>query len=203
MVLNELVGNTTFNISETPSFYVGNEAQFKATVTVHDIEHVGYGKSKASAKSSAAEAAIRHLILKKISSSSSAASVDDDNDVKMESDEQDDSFSWSHVASFALHKLFNTWEEQGVITEKVSGLIPTPGNGTKTVILPKGDHKPSKKIPSNPETMNPVMLLNQMKPNSTFEEIGQTGGPPNVRFIYRCTVDGHSFEGTGKIFFLN
>lgn len=55
-------------------------------------------------------------------------------------------------------------------------------------------------MPDNPETMNPLMLINQMLPHAQYEELGKSGDPPNVVFSFRCTVDGQSFVGTGKIF---
>lgn len=54
-------------------------------------------------------------------------------------------------------------------------------------------------MPDNPETMNPLMLINQMLPHAQFEEIGKSGAPPNLTYSYRCTVDSQSFIGTGKL----
>lgn len=55
-------------------------------------------------------------------------------------------------------------------------------------------------MPENPETVNPLMLINQMLPHAQYEELGKSGDPPNVVFSFRCTVDGQSFVGTGKIY---
>lgn len=125
MVLNELVGSCNYNVSEVSSM---NETAFKASVIVDGVEHVGYGKSKSLAKSNSAEAAIKHLILKKITNINSTPSnpqqsTDEEDGVKMDVvTEEDDNFSWSHIASFALHKLFNSWEEDGV-SDKVRLLL--------------------------------------------------------------------------------
>lgn len=54
-------------------------------------------------------------------------------------------------------------------------------------------------MPDNPETVNPLMMVNQMLPLASFEEIGKSGNPPNVVFSYRCNVDGQSFVGTGEL----
>lgn len=54
-------------------------------------------------------------------------------------------------------------------------------------------------MPPNPETINPLMLLNQMMPQARFEEIGRSGNPPQVIFSFRCTVDNQSFVGSGKL----
>lgn len=67
MVLNEMVGNSTYTLSENTD-QLGDGLQFKASVLVDGIEHFGYGKSKMAAKSSAAETAIRFLVLKRLKS---------------------------------------------------------------------------------------------------------------------------------------
>lgn len=55
-------------------------------------------------------------------------------------------------------------------------------------------------MPPNPETINPLMLLNQMMPQARFEEIARTGNPPQIIFSFKCTVDDHSFIGTGEFY---
>lgn len=67
MVLNEMVGNSTYTLSENTE-QANNGLQFKASVFVDGIEHYGYGKSKMAAKAAAAETAIRYLVLKKLKS---------------------------------------------------------------------------------------------------------------------------------------
>lgn len=66
MVLNEMIGNSTYTLSENADEI--NGLQFKASVLVDGIEHYGYGKSKMGAKASAAETAIKYLVLKKLKS---------------------------------------------------------------------------------------------------------------------------------------
>lgn len=67
MVLNEMIGNTTYTLSENAE-QMNNSSLFKASVLVDGIEHFGYGNSKMAAKSAAAETAIKSLILKKLKS---------------------------------------------------------------------------------------------------------------------------------------
>lgn len=64
MVLNEMIGNSTYTLSENTDEM--NGCQFKASVFVDGIEHDGYGKSKMGAKASAAETAIKYLVFKKL-----------------------------------------------------------------------------------------------------------------------------------------
>lgn len=57
--------------------------------------------------------------------------------------------------------------------------------------------RPAKQLPSNPQLLNPVMLLNQMRDDVTYEEVGKDGNPPNIIFTYRTIVDGWEFYGRG------
>lgn len=84
----------------------------------------------------------------------------------------------------------------------MSGVSPSPGTLARLVANPhsveqKPEHKPAKKLPDNAHEMNPIMLLNQMRPGSYYEEVCKSGNPPNVKFTFRCVVDGQNFSGTG------
>lgn len=53
--------------------------------------------------------------------------------------------------------------------------------------------------------MNPVMLLNQMRPGIAYEDYAKEGNPPATMFTIRCIVDNEEFYGKGKfliIFFV-
>ncbi|XP_028138815.1 double-stranded RNA-specific editase 1 [Diabrotica virgifera virgifera] len=186
MILNELVRNTSYTVDELSQKYDGN--QFKATVLYEGIEHVGYGRSKINAKNTAAEAALKHYVK---TNKLTEVKKDDEGNEKMDVSEDDATqapLPWQHVASFALYKLFSSWGEDLNVNQNQS--IPS---GEKL-----HENKPAKKMPENPDTINPLMLVNQMLPQAQFEEIGKTGNPPNVLFSFKCIVDGESFIGTGS-----
>lgn len=175
MILHELVQNPVFDVSEV-------EGQFKATVTVADIAHNGLGKSKNAAKNAASEAAIRHLIKYKKVETMDAAS--DDGSEKMDTYDANESpesapLPWQQVASFALYKLFDSWGEKPERKEE-----PKKVNSAK-------------KMPENPSTLNPIMVINQMYPQAIFDELETIGNPPNVQFKIQCTIEGKNFIGTG------
>lgn len=58
--------------------------------------------------------------------------------------------------------------------------------------------KPAKQLPGNAEVMNPVMLLNQMRPGVTYEDIHKEGASPNITFTIRAVIDGLEFFGKGQ-----
>lgn len=111
----------------------------------------------------------------------------------MEEGTEDVTLPWQHVASFALHKLFSNWDEGGTITDRLVSTATTT-DGTAPVLSEK---KPAKKMPPNPETMNPIMLLNQMVPHAQYVELSKAGNPPSVVFTYKCSANGQSFIGRG------
>lgn len=189
MILNELVKNTSYAVEEIRVKTDMN--QFKASVLVEDIEHVGYGHNKIHAKNSAAEAALKHLI---VTNKLSEMKKDDEGNEKMDVSEDGTQppLPWQHVASFALYKLFMGWGEDPNKGSKLQPQLNTSSDSQKV-----HENKPAKKMPNNPETMNPLMLINQMLPHAQFEEIGRSGSPPNLTYSYRCTVDSQSFIGTG------
>lgn len=113
----------------------------------------------------------------------------------MEETADDPTLPWQHVASFALHKLFSTWDEGGKITERLVTSASTTTTDGAAVVPEK---KPAKKMPPNPEQMNPIMLLNQMVPHAEYIELSKAGNPPNIVFTYKCSANGKSFIGRGK-----
>ncbi|KAF2879447.1 hypothetical protein ILUMI_26727 [Ignelater luminosus] len=131
MVLNELIGSAPYNMSENVDMYEGT--LFKCTVLIDGVEHIGMGKSKPAAKTAAAEAALKHMVLSKLKNAqaldpSCIAPPANDNatpeggegEVKMEIDDDNlGGISWSHVACYALHKLLSSWDEGTNLAEKL------------------------------------------------------------------------------------
>lgn len=80
------------------------------------------------AKTSAAENAVRSMILNKLRITAQAPPVAEEEnksqDVKMEvTEENQDDVSWTHIASFAIHKLFSSWGDDGNIADMVKSTV--------------------------------------------------------------------------------
>ncbi|KRT79582.1 hypothetical protein AMK59_6674, partial [Oryctes borbonicus] len=208
MIINELVGHVPFDVSETKT---GNafEDVYKAAVSIEGKDHVGYGKSKALAKTSAAEMAVRSMILNKLRITAQAAPAtteEESKEVRMEvTEENQDDVSWTHIASFAIHKLFSSWGDDGNMADMISrsnsyvslSESNVSNKDGASTIQAQPEQKPAKKLPENAALMNPIMLLNQMHPNAKYEELGKSGTPPHIQFTIKCTVGNQSFIGTG------
>lgn len=64
-----------------------------------------------------------------------ASQSDTDNDVSMTEDDNksddtkdDDDVSWLHVASYAIHKLFDSWDSDGSLTDSVNSFLDSVRN---------------------------------------------------------------------------
>ncbi|XP_050311218.1 double-stranded RNA-specific editase Adar isoform X2 [Anthonomus grandis grandis] len=200
MILNELVKGCVYNVEEVPVKIDGNT--FRGTVTFDDQEFVGAGRTKSAAKNAAAETALKHIIKNK--QVPSLKKDDPDGDEKMDTGEEDSTqvMPWSHIASFAMYKLFSMWGEDPNLVNRVSpqdvqGQAAAATTAALNKSAEKAALKPSKKMPENPEKMNPLQLMHQMFPNAVWEEIGKSGNPPNVVFTFGLSVEGKQFQGTG------
>ncbi|XP_022916297.2 double-stranded RNA-specific editase 1-like [Onthophagus taurus] len=213
MVLNELVGQTEYVVTDSKTDY--NQDIFNATLSVEGQKFTGTGKSKVSAKTAAAEIAIRAIILKRLRNPVGNATANqqqsnltqipmEEDSEKMEEDQKEEDLSWSQIASFAIFKLLSNWDDEdggnlvdlfSTMNSSTSDGPPTPPSTSLTNL--SSEPKPAKKLPENAAHLNPSMLLNQMYPHTKYEEIGRAGNQTNVQFTISCVVDGKTFTGTG------
>lgn len=196
MILNELVKGCQYTVDELPCKIDVNS--FRASVTFDDQEFAGAGRTKNAAKNAAAETALKYLVKNKQLNLKKEEDPEG-GDEKMEIGEDDGTqvMPWSHIASFAMYKLFSTWGEDPSAAnraQELMGTVPKPAAPTTTT---RAELRPAKKMPDNPERVNPLMLMNQMLPHAQWNEVGKSGVPPNVVFTFSVTVDGKTFNGTG------
>lgn len=163
--------------------------------------------SKPLARQNAAENALKSLLLEKMTAAALKAKVEEElessqNKAESETDgsqvdtnngEEPEEIPWSSLASFALYKLFLEWQNQGTV-------VPIPRPGVQQPVKPKPEPKVpiEKKLPNNPETVHPVMLLNQMRPGTSYLEVSRVGNPPNTIFTLSVELDGQIFTGEAK-----
>jgi len=149
----------------------------------------GTGPSKDIAKNIAAEGAIHAFITN---------SVKSDNP-NIEGEDLADNAPWRALASLGLFKLFNDWQSQGYILPQQFMATPNPVPN-----IAKADpnnqqenfvHNPSK-MPEDPTSKHPVMLLNELYPGTPFE--GSIGTVPGNLFHMTVEIQGRSFQGSGR-----
>lgn len=194
MALYELIGNKNCD------FKINADAKgFLAEVLVNNVRYEGRGTSKTQAKNDASEKALRDLIIqkmverpKKVASADGSDTMDTE-DVDMKEGESNAvEVPMMHLASFALHKLFSEWQNEGF---EIPDLKST--NQPEKVIAPKISADKSE-LPANYETMHPSMLLSMMRPNTQYVDLGSEGTTPNVLHRFGVTIDGQSFVGQDR-----
>jgi len=219
MALNEVKGIaiSEFNISASTT------GGFIAVVTVNDKQYEGKGSSKNSAKNSACEKALRDYVLEKMrqnprfpkgqATDSQAMDtievIDDDESEQKENgadgNEETDDVPMINLASFAIYKLFNEWENEGYVVPELhpsaaaAATSATPSeNGS--AIAPKEPKKAPirTELPANWEAMHPATLLCMMRPGLTYTEGGVIGEKPNILQVVKVVVDGNEYIGYGR-----
>jgi len=170
--------------------------QFRGTVSFDGQEFAGTGRTKTAAKNAAAETALKYLVKNK---QLTGIKKEEDGDEKMDIVEDDGTqvMPWSHIASFAMFKLFSTWGEDPNLINRINSQDVVASASPTKIAAPR-DPKPAKKMPENPESMNPLMLMHQMLPTAIWKEIGKSGNPPNVLFTFSVTIGDKQFSGTGS-----
>jgi len=107
--LNELHGQS---INETTVIPVqGNK--FEAEIVINNVKFTGVGSSKMAAKNAACEKALRDLVINKFKQIKQEPVAPPSEDVNMEEANESTDVPMLQLASFALHKLFSEWENEG------------------------------------------------------------------------------------------
>jgi len=165
---------------------------FPCEVTVNGsspLTFSGTGPSKAIAKNIAAEGAIRAFI-------TNSAQIENPN---LDAEDLADNAPWRALASLGLFKLFNDWQSQGfnIPDQFMATPSPVPNLSRMEESSVQSDfvHNPAK-MPVDPTSKHPVMLLNELYPGAPFE--GSLGAVPGNLFNMTVEIEGRSFQGTGR-----
>merc|ERR1719500_1479626 len=197
-ILEELAQQESSNISYNflePLKEAGMEL-FPCEVTVNEAVFTGTGPSKQIAKNIAAEGAIHAFITNCVES----------DDTIPEAEDIADNAPWRALASLGLFKLFNDWQSQGYTLPPQFMSTPSPAprgspttpTHTETTGSSPQSHfvmNPSK-MPEDPTSKHPVMLLHELHPGITFE--GALGVVPGNMFSMTVEVQDRSFQGSGR-----
>lgn len=116
-------------------------------------------------------------------------------DVDMTDVNEEDEVPMTHLASYALHKLFAEWAEQGFEVPDFKVLF---SGGPEVAVEKANVPAPRSELPANANSLHPAMLLAQMRPGITYQDLACQGTTPNVIHCMGVTVDGKQFIGNGK-----
>lgn len=177
---------------------------FGVSVLVEGTVYEAYHQSKNGAKQKACENALKGYIAKVVKTKQAArenAPAQESNggngsqeDLKQEDEsmnvDENEDISWCQLASFALYKLMDSWQD---ISEMQPEAI-FQKNAPKPGFTPK----PSKELPANAAEVHPVMLLYQIRPGTVIEDVSAAGQAPNIVYTVKATIDGNETYGQGK-----
>lgn len=115
-------------------------------------------------------------------------------DVEMANVTDTEEVPMMHLASFALHKLFTEWQNEGFeIPDFRLNYLPTGA------AQPERKPVPEKSVlPPNAATMHPSMLLSVMRPASTYIPLGTEGVTPSIVHRMGITLNGQQFIGAAR-----
>jgi len=196
-ILEELVQQEHADMSYTflEPVSEGGMQLFTCEVTIRGDVYTGTGPSKPIARNIAAEGAIHAFISNSVLSAQPSPETED----------IADNAPWSALASLGLFKLFNDWQSQGYSVPQQFMSPPTHLSKTSTAMSLAHQNIPDQsssftqqpaKMPSDPTSKNPVMLLNELYPGVTYE--GSLGVVPGNMFSMTVEVQDRSFQGTGR-----
>jgi len=196
-ILEELVqqenADLSYNFLEPVN--EGGMQLFTCEVTIRGEVYTGTGPSKPIARNIAAEGAIHAFISNSVQSAHPSPETED----------VADNAPWSALASLGLFKLFNDWQSQGYTVPHQFMATPTPiaKTSTATTAIQNTPDQTNNsfiqqpaKMPADPTSKHPVMLLNELYPGVTYE--GSLGVVPGNMFGMTVEIQARSFHGTGR-----
>ncbi|XP_017058862.1 uncharacterized protein LOC108099748 [Drosophila ficusphila] len=183
-VLNELNGVVISNISIKRN----RDDGFTAHVSVNSKMFQGKGKSKSEAKNAACEQALPDIFIEKMTTK-----ISDEKEKDLEAED----FPMMTLASFALHKLFESWKLDGAKMRNMSADLLDEEEDAPQCAFQLKKHLARANLPNDWKTMHPGMVLSYMRPGIVYKYLGSKGAPPFVLFTMLVNVDGKDFTANG------
>lgn len=188
-----------------------NGQETTAEIVVNNVRYEATAANKHLAKARASEKALRDLVIAQMSkaklpeakptngNSDTTATATDDVDMADVSDNDD--VPMLHLASYALYKLFNEWQNEGFEIPAIKPVKP-PVKLTPAGVHPLAPKVPKTKadLPADAPSRHPTALLAFMRPQVPYEDLGSnnTNNPAEREFSVGVTVDGERFIGKAR-----
>lgn len=187
-----------------------NGQETTAEIVVNNVRYEATAPNKHLAKAKASEKALRDLVIAQMSKAKAADAAKNGNsdndgaaneDVEMAEVTENDDVPMLHLASYALYKLFNEWQNEGFEIPAIKPVKP-PVKLTPAGVHPLAPKVPKTKadLPADAASRHPTALLAFMRPQVPYEDLGsnQTNDPTKREFSVGVTVDGERFIGKAR-----
>nr|XP_019533645.2 uncharacterized protein LOC109405102 [Aedes albopictus] len=188
-----------------------NGQETTAEIVVNNVRYEATAPNKHMAKARASEKALRDLVIAQMAkarqsaeTTAAAATTNNGNngsaagneDVEMSEMTETDDVPMLHLASYALYKLFNEWQNEGFEIPAIKP-IKAAVKLNEAGVHPLAPKVPKTKadLPSDAATRHPTALLALMRPQIPYEDLGSnnTNDPTKREFSVGVTVDGQRF----------
>jgi len=207
MALHELRNKDVeldFKVSDSPI-----NGQFKAETVFEGKLYTGFGAGKQAARNHVAEKILRDMVIERMKKNpkkepkepkkegEEADKSQDNPDVEMTDANEEEEVPMTHLASYALHKLFAEWAKDGY---EVPDFRTPVGEVVGQIKPPNVNSAPKTRaeLPPNAAKTHPAMLLQVMRPGTQYQDLGSQGSTPNIVHAIGITVDGQQYIGSGK-----
>lgn len=194
-----------------------NGQETTAEIVVNNVRYEATAPNKHLAKARASEKALRDLVIAQMAKArqnaekqatenangktETNADATQNEDVEMAEVSESDDVPMLHLASYALYKLFNEWQNEGF---EIPAIKPpkAPVKLTETGAHPLAPKVPKTKadLPADASTRHPTALLAFMRPQVPYEDLGSNNNtdPAKREFSVGVTVDSKSFIGKAR-----
>lgn len=189
-----------------------NGQETTAEIVVNNVRYEATAPNKHQAKAKASEKALRDLVIAQMSKAKATEAAKNGNgggdadgasneDVEMADVSENDDVPMLHLASYALYKLFNEWQNEGF---EIPAIKPVKA---AVKLSPTGAHPLAPKVaktkadlPEDAATRHPTALLAFMRPQVPYEDLGSNNAtdPAKREFQVGVTVDGEKFIGKAR-----
>lgn len=186
-----------------------NGQETTAEIVVNNVKYEATAPNKHLAKARASEKALRDLVIAQMSKaklvaekpSNGSSDTDVNEDVDMADVSENDDVPMLHLASYALYKLFNEWQNEGFEIPAIKP-VKAPIKLTPAGVHPLAPKVPKTKadLPSDAPSRHPTALLAFMRPQVPYEDLGSNNNndPAQREFSVGVTVDGERFIGKAR-----
>ncbi|XP_053683581.1 double-stranded RNA-specific editase B2 isoform X3 [Sabethes cyaneus] len=198
-----------------------NGHETTAEIVLNNVRYEATAPNKHLAKARASEKALRDLVISQMAKSrqrqestngnavnvnanananqEAAAAADEDTEMTDVSDSDD--VPMLHLASYALYKLFNEWQNEGFEIPAIKPQKPSVKLSEAGIhpLAPKVA-KTKADLPLDATTRHPTALLAFMRPQVPYEDLGtnNSNDPQKREFSVGVTVDGQRFIGKAR-----
>lgn len=187
-LINEYCSQENITVNGDEIVVTNNPPEFSYKLVINGEPFVGYGKKKTSAKFHAYNKAFDQLFIQRNASVFRSFASDDESKVS-KCDIDALQTPYSSIISYALYNFFKNYEFDSAKNYS-QPLIKDNYVDANVLKVAKSKKNIPRPLPPNAHLMNPTALVNLMRPDAKFIDMGQDEAN---NFIMKLEIDGKVF----------